>query len=133
MSDFGLFEASVVEDNAPDVQKRMATKHLEAAIYDVRETYGRFLLGSTGLDEFEDRWHYSKADIRRTVEPHVLPVTGVMRRVHDAMKKEWKEAAFLKGAPFADYSDFADCVSKNKDKGDPDAYCGYIKHKVEDS
>jgi len=133
MSDYGLFEASVVEDSAPDVQKRLAAKQLQAAIYDVRETYGRFLLGSTGLDEFEDRWHYSKADIRRTVEPHVLPVTGVMRRVHDAMKKEWKEAAFLKGAPFADYSDFADCVSKNKDKGDPDAYCGYIKHKVEDS
>jgi len=43
-----------------------------------------------------------------------------------------KKSTFLKGAPFADYADFADCVSKNKDKGDPDAYCGYIKHKVED-
>jgi hypothetical protein len=38
-----------------------------------------------------------------------------------------------KGAPFADYSDFEDCVSKNSDKDDPNAYCGYIKHKVEDS
>jgi len=35
--------------------------------------------------------------------------------------------------PFADYSDFDDCTSKNKDKGNPDAYCGSIKHKVEDS
>lgn len=34
---------------------------------------------------------------------------------------------------FADYTDFADCVSKNKDKSDPDAYCGSIKHKVEDT
>jgi hypothetical protein len=35
------------------------------------------------------------------------------------------------GEPFAGYKDFADCVSKNRDKGNPDAYCGYIKHKVE--
>ena len=34
--------------------------------------------------------------------------------------------------PFAGYKNFADCVRKNKDKSDPEAYCGYIKHKVED-
>jgi len=42
-------------------------------------------------------------------------------------------AAMRKGAPFAGYDDFADCVSKNADKEDPDAYCGSIKHKVEDT
>jgi len=35
--------------------------------------------------------------------------------------------------PFADYKDFDDCLSKNKDKDDPGAYCGYIKNKVEGS
>jgi len=34
--------------------------------------------------------------------------------------------------PFADYLDFDDCTSKNRDKGNPDAYCGSIKHKVEE-
>lgn len=34
--------------------------------------------------------------------------------------------------PFAGYRDFADCVSQNKDKDDPDAYCGSIKHRTED-
>jgi len=34
--------------------------------------------------------------------------------------------------PFAGYTDFADCVAHNRDKDDPDAYCGSIKHKVED-
>jgi hypothetical protein len=34
--------------------------------------------------------------------------------------------------PFAGYENFDDCVSRNRDKGDPDAYCGSIKHKVED-
>lgn len=42
-----------------------------------------------------------------------------------------KEEGAVIQKPFADYKDFADCVSKNKDKGDPDAYCGSIKHKIE--
>lgn len=35
--------------------------------------------------------------------------------------------------PFAGYKDFADCVAKNQDKDDPEAYCGSIKHQVEDA
>lgn len=34
--------------------------------------------------------------------------------------------------PFAGYPDFPSCVRANQDKRDPEAYCGYIKHKVED-
>jgi hypothetical protein len=41
------------------------------------------------------------------------------------------EAANRLGEPFAGYQDFSACVAANKDKGDPDAYCGYIKHKTE--
>ena len=33
--------------------------------------------------------------------------------------------------PFAGYADFAACVAANSDKGDPNAYCGHIKHQVE--
>jgi len=33
--------------------------------------------------------------------------------------------------PFADYSSFADCVSKNKDKDDPEAYCATIMRNTE--
>lgn len=42
------------------------------------------------------------------------------------------ESSMLKGAPFAGYADFDACVKANSDKGDPEAYCGSIKHKVED-
>ena len=35
--------------------------------------------------------------------------------------------------PFAGYDNFADCVSQNQDKQDPEAYCGKIKHQVEDA
>lgn len=34
--------------------------------------------------------------------------------------------------PFAGYEDFEECVKKNQDKKNPEAYCGSIKHKVED-
>lgn len=33
--------------------------------------------------------------------------------------------------PFAGYKDFADCVAKNRDKGDAKAYCATIMRKVE--
>jgi len=33
--------------------------------------------------------------------------------------------------PFADYKNFKECVSKNQDKDDPEAYCAQIKRKVE--
>ena len=35
--------------------------------------------------------------------------------------------------PFAGYDNFAECVSKNSDKSDPDAYCGSIKNQVEET
>lgn len=34
--------------------------------------------------------------------------------------------------PFADYKDHDDCVSKNRDKADPDAYCATIERKVKE-
>lgn len=33
--------------------------------------------------------------------------------------------------PFGDYEDFDDCVRKNQDKEDPEAYCAAIKKAIE--
>lgn len=33
--------------------------------------------------------------------------------------------------PFGDYADFEDCVSKNQDKDNPQAYCAAIKKQAE--
>ncbi len=43
-----------------------------------------------------------------------------------------QSTAMKKGAPFADYKDFEQCTEENSDKGDPEAYCGEIKHRTED-
>lgn len=92
MSDFGLFESDEAAQSNPHVQARLAARKMDAAIDVVRSQFGRFLLGATGIDEFGDRWHYSKADIRAAVQPYVFPNTGTMRRLHNAMKQDWKIA-----------------------------------------
>jgi hypothetical protein len=87
-----MFEADEATQDGPRLAARTAGRKLEAAIGEVRANFGRFLLGATGIDEFGDRWHYSKADIRRAVEPYVFPNTGTMRRIQNAMKQDWKLA-----------------------------------------
>lgn len=92
MSDFGMFEADEATGLEPRVAARTAARKLEAALDEVRGKFGKFLLGATGIDEFGDRWHYSKHDIRKVVEPYVFPNTGTMRRIQNAMKQDWKLA-----------------------------------------
>lgn len=89
MSDFGLFEAELDASTAPERVRRQASTKLANAIDEVRDRYGDFLLTASGKDEFEDRWFYAKNDIRKTAEAHVFPNTGTMRRIHDALKREF--------------------------------------------
>jgi len=107
MSDFGLFENDEATQAQPRLAAKTAARQMEAAIDVVRSKFGRFLMGATGIDEFGDRWHLSKHDIRSTVEPYVFPNTGTMRRLHNAMKQDWKLAhpyklAEDRDAPFQD-------------------------------
>lgn len=44
---------------------------------------------------------------------------------------EGKEEKDIETKPFAGYSNFDECVAKNKDKRDPEAYCAEIMRKVE--
>jgi hypothetical protein len=81
----------------------------------------------------------AKHDIGRTNEPHDKVVNYIDRKAEELGEPgvgeddEGKKAALQKGAPFAGYKDFHDCVRKNQDKDDPEAYCGQIKHQVEGS
>lgn len=43
-----------------------------------------------------------------------------------------KNAGIYITKPMGEYADFASCVAANHDKGNPDAYCGEIKHRTED-
>ena len=92
MSDYGLFESDEASQAEPRLAAKTAGRKMEAAIEGVRRSFGRFLIAATGIDEFEDRWHLSKNDIRASVEPLVFPNTGTMRRIKNALKADWKLA-----------------------------------------
>ena len=39
----------------------------------------------------------------------------------------------ITGDPFGEYRDFKDCVAKNQDKDDPEAYCATIERKIKEA
>ena len=78
--------------------------------------------------------HYDK--VAGTCVPDEIPEQppGLEGRVDAGapIVSEVKLPKFLSlGEPFADYKDFADCVAKNPQAKDPEAYCADIKRKVE--
>ncbi|QIG58301.1 hypothetical protein SEA_SKOG_149 [Gordonia phage Skog] len=92
MSEFDLWDADNATQSAPAVRARQASHQLQSAVQAVAGTYGKFLFAATGLDDFDDRWHLSKKDIRKTVEAAGLfPNTGSMRRVQAALKRAYKD------------------------------------------
>ena len=90
MSDFGVWESIETSDSEKKIASRKSEDKLAAAIYDVKDKYGEFLYASTALDEFHDRVALVKTDMMKTVDAHLMPVTGVMRRVIKACKDEWR-------------------------------------------
>jgi len=90
VSGFGMFEANVTSDAEEKRHVREAANQLAAATYDVRERFGQFLFGSKDLSEYTDRLALSKNDILKTIEPHVFPRTGTVRRVLKPLEDEFK-------------------------------------------
>jgi hypothetical protein len=129
-----MFEVLAASDDEQEIARREAADKLAAAVYDVRQEFGDFLFKAADIQEFRTRVALVKNDMMKVVDRHVPPVSGVMGRIAtrrgSILERQFK--AFKKGAPFADYDNFADCTSKNSDKGNPDAYCGEIKHRTED-
>jgi hypothetical protein len=82
----------------------------------------------------------AKHDIGRTNEPHDKVVRYIDRKAEELGEPgvgegddKSKEASMQKGAPFAGYRNFQDCVKKNQDKENPEGYCGKIKLQTEGS
>jgi hypothetical protein len=85
-----MFEANVTSDAEEKRHVREAANKLAAATYDVRERFGQFLFAARDLAEYNDRLALSKDDIIRTIEPHVFPRTGTVRRVLKPLEREFK-------------------------------------------
>jgi hypothetical protein len=91
VSDITAFETLVASESEHKIAQQAAADKLAAAIYDVREQYGAHLLCAKTKDEFNDRLALCKDDMMKTVNAHLMPVTGVMRKVCKTMEREWRE------------------------------------------
>jgi hypothetical protein len=70
--------------------QRIATDKLAAAVYNVKDQYGAFLFAARDTRDFHDRVALCKDDMLKTVEPHLFPRTGVMRRICKQLEREFK-------------------------------------------
>jgi hypothetical protein len=86
-----VFEVLTASESEQSIAKKAAADTLAAAIYDVREQFGEHLFIAKSKDEFHDRLALCKDDMMKTVNAHLMPVTGVMRRVCKTMEREWRE------------------------------------------
>ena len=86
-----VFEVLTASESEQSIAKKAAADTLAAAIYDVREKFGEHLFIARSKDEFHDRLALCKDDMMKTVNAHLMPVTGVMRRVCKTMEREWRE------------------------------------------
>jgi len=66
---------------------------------------------------------------RTRVQLTIVPTT--LKEVKPPEPSPTTKEKLTLGEPFAGYTDFADCVAKNQEKDNPEAYCGSIKHEVE--
>lgn len=126
MSDFGLFEASTFDAEAQ--QRTAAADALAAAVYDAREKFGEFLGGAEDVRDFRDRIALCKDDLIKTIEPHIFPRTGVVRRVAKQLEREFVAARKTSGEildPEGDFHGYLDDVSGNdREKVDANVFVG---------
>ena len=86
-----VFEVLTASESEQKIAKQAAADTLSAAVYDVREKFGAHLFCAKSKDEFHDRLALCKDDMMKTVNGHLMPVTGVMRRICKTMEREWRE------------------------------------------
>jgi len=85
----------------------------------------------SGLTPGDDSVRMKLVEGKRGLMEGILEGVETQEAFINRVKVEAIEFTKTLGEPFADYEDWDDCISKNSDKGNPAAYCGYIKAKTE--
>jgi len=112
MPDYGIFEAASSDGLEQHNSRRQAERALDEAVFAAREQFGSFLGAATNKQDFEDRLALVKPELMSTVEAHLLPVTGVMRRVSRALRPDFRSKQA------ADYDE--DWDTSSPDSREPD-------------
>ncbi|MGB9856095.1 MAG: hypothetical protein ACPLKS_06095 [Caldisericum exile] len=90
-----------------------------------KNTYIKLLEGKKGLMDGEIEMVEESTGLHESAMEFVSVYETVQKLIEGTKKL---------GEPFAGFADWEDCIRHAKAKGvtNPEAYCGYIKHKVED-
>ena len=125
----GIHEESLEEASAVNLLLR------DVAPSEVVEAYRQEVMDKmTDVREFASDDAHGKSALKAAPSKPIAKETVVEApKVEKTLSELTGFTEAQLGEPFANYKNFADCVAKNKDKGDANAYCGAIKHKVEDA
>lgn len=85
---------------------------------------------SEGLDTVE--WGDKPPSEFRPNAGTTFNMNGLSQREPNKINQEFQENKDIELKPFARYRNFQDCVRKNQDKGDPEAYCAEIMRRIEE-
>lgn len=117
-SAYGVFEQAAAGDSEQKRQQRIAADKMAAAIYDVKDQFGSFLSGAEDVQDFRHRVALVRDDMIKTVEPHLFPRTGVMRRICKQLEREFTAAdkgdALIPEGDFHAYKDKVDDNAESK-------------------
>jgi SPP1 gp7 family putative phage head morphogenesis protein len=83
-------------------------------------------MGASSINNFGDDYFDREKVAQDTRNNNKIPDTEEPNKD----KKKPDEKA-IETKPMGEYSNFADCVRKNQDKKDPEAYCAAIMHRIE--
>lgn len=97
MSGFGAHEWLMAEGQDQKIASQKSEEKLDHAIYDVREKYSSFLNDAEDLYGFKQRVALVKNDIMKTVDQHLMPVSGVMNKVVASLREDFKKTAIGEG------------------------------------
>ena len=93
----GLFDELVAGESAIREASTQSKDALEAAVYDVRQKFGGVLFNARDLDDFRDRValikHDPSQELFKTINAHVTPKTGIVRRIvgrNGTLEQEFK-------------------------------------------
>lgn len=117
-SAYGVFEQAAAGDSEQKRQQRIAADKMAAAIYDVKDQFGSFLSGAEDVQDFRHRVALVRDDMIKTVEPHLFPRTGIMRRICKQLEREFTAAdkgdALIPEGDFHAYKDKVDDNAESK-------------------
>lgn len=91
MGGFDAINVLAADGTQEKIASQKSAAKLREAIYDVKQQYGEFLNQAQDMQGFKDRLAMVKNDMMKTVDAHLMPVSGVMNKVTASLRDDFKK------------------------------------------